>query len=189
MEQGENITDKYIQQIHDKMKEEHEQKGIEEKIKIKDEKTLKFINLKEDSEKTIELFEATDKLDKQEENKAKNLQLSVRVEILRKQLYSSLKHFPKHERYALTQNIKNTLIEMSAELERARYVPQVRLDCLKTVQQNLYRLNTMIDIARDARYISHNYYNVLLVRTTEISKMLVGYIKYAANTKNKVKGK
>lgn len=45
----------------------------------------------------------------------------------------------------------------------------------------------MIDIARDAKYISHNYYNTLSVRLTEISKMLVGYIKYASSLKNKGK--
>ena len=187
MHNEDNITDKYMQQLKNKMKEYQEQKEIEEKIQIKDEKTQQFIELKEDSEKAIEIFDATDKLDNNEQNKAKNLQLAVRVGIFRKQLYSALKNFPKHERYALTQNIKNDLIEMSAELERARYVPQVRVECLKTVQECLYRLNIMIDIARDSRYISHNYYNMLLIRTTEISKMLVGYIKYASNTKNKGK--
>jgi hypothetical protein len=64
------------------------------------------LKLKEDSEKAIELFEATDKLDSTEQNKANNLQLSERVKIFRKQIYTSLINFPKHERYALTQNIK-----------------------------------------------------------------------------------
>lgn len=189
MHNEDNITDKYMQQLKNKMKEYQEQKEIEEKIQIKDEKTRQFMELKEDSEKAIEVFEATEKLDKNEQNKAKNLQLTVRVGIFRKQLYSALKNFPKHERYALTQNIKNDLIEMSAEIERARYTPQARIDSLKTAQQCLYRLSIMLDIARDSRYISHNYYNTMLVRTTEISKMLVGYIKYAANTKNKGKTK
>ena len=39
------------------------------------------MQLKEESEKAIELFEATDKLDITEQNKAKNLQLSERVKI------------------------------------------------------------------------------------------------------------
>lgn len=182
-----NITDKYIHQIQNKMKEAQEQTETEDQIKIKDEKTLQYLQLKEDSEKALNIFEATDKLDNNEQNKAKNLQLAVRVEIFRKQLYSSLKNFPKHERYALTQNIKNDLIEMSAEIKRARYTPQVRIDSLKKAQQCLYRLNIMLDIARDSRYISHNYYDTMSVRTTEISKMLVGYIKYASNIKNKGK--
>lgn len=187
MNDGDNIADKFIQEIQNKMKEAQEEKAIEDKIKIKDEKTLQYLQLKEDTEKAIEIFEATDKLDSNEQNKAKNLQLAVRVEIFRKQLYSSLKNFPKHERYALTQNIKNDLIEMSAEITRARYTPQARIDSLKKAQQCLYRLSIMLDIARDSRYISYNYYNTMLVRITEISKMLVGYMKYATNLKNKGK--
>lgn len=191
--EAKDIADQLLQQSHIKVKEqqklEQEQKAPEEKMKIKDEKTKKYLKLKADSEKAIELFEATDKLDSTEQNKAKNLQLSERVKIFRKQIYTSLKHFPKHERYALVQNIKNDLITMSAEIERARYTPQARIESLKTAQECLYRLGIMIDIARDTRYISHNYHNTLTVRLTEISKMLVGYIKYASNLKNKSKTK
>ena len=120
MDNGKDIADKILQQSCIQLKEaqklQKEQQEIETKMKIKDEKTLQYLQLKEDSEKAINIFEATDKLDSNEQNKAKNLQLSVRVEIFRKQLYSSLKNFPKHERYALTQNIKNDLIEMSVEI-------------------------------------------------------------------------
>lgn len=191
MDVGKDIADKILQQSCIQLKEaqklQKEQQEIETKMKIKDEKTLQYLQLKEDSEKAINIFESTDTLDSNEQNKAKNLQLSVRVEIFRKQLYSSLKNFPKHERYALTQNIKNDLIEMSAEIERARYTPKARIESLKKAQQCLYRLSVMLDIARDSRYISHNYYNTMLVRKTEISKMLVGYMKYATNLKNKGK--
>lgn len=179
-----NIADELLKQSQIKVKEQKEQ---EEKIKIKDEKTKQFMQLKEESKKAIELFEATDKLDSTEQNKAKNLQLSERVKIFRKQIYTSLINFPKHERYALTQNIKNDLIMMSAEIERARYTPQARIEALKTAQQCLYRISIMVDIARDTKYISQKYYDTLSIRLTEISKMLVGYIKYASNLKNKGK--
>lgn len=189
--EAKDIADGLLKQSQRKVKEqqkfEQEQKAQEEKMKIKDEKTKQYLKLKEDSEKAIELFEATDKLDITEQNKAKNLQLSERVRIFRKQIYTSLINFPKYERYSLTQNIKNDLITMSAEIERARYTPQARIESLKTAQECLYRLGIMIDIARDAKYISHNYYNTLSVRLTEISKMLVGYIKYASSLKNKGK--
>lgn len=186
--ESKDIADKLLKQSQSKVKEQQNLEQ-EEKMNIKDEKTKQFMKLKEDSEKAIELFEATDKLDNIEQNKAKNLQLSERVQIFRKQIYTALINFPKHERYALTQNIKNDLIMMSAEIERARYTPQARIESLKTAQQCLYRINIMVDIARDAKYISHNYYNTLSVRLTEISKMLVGYIKYASNLKNKGKTK
>lgn len=182
--EAKDIADELLKQSQIKVKEQQKQ---EEKMKIKDEKAKQYLKLKEDSEKAIELFEATDKLDSNEQNKAKNLQLSERVKIFRKQIYTSLINFPKHERYSLTQNIKNDLIMMSAEIERARYTPQARIESLKTAQECLYRLGIMINIARDAKYISHNYYNTLSVRLTEISKMLVGYIKYASNLKNKGK--
>lgn len=189
--EAKNIADKLLQQSQIKVKEQHkleqEQKEQEEKMEIKDEKTKQYLKLKEESEKAIELFESTDNLDSNEQNKAKNLQLSERVKIFRKQIYTSLINFPKYERYSLTQNIKNDLITMSAEIERARYTPQARIESLKSAQECLYRLSIMIDIARDAKYISHNYYNTLSVRLTEISKMLVGYIKYASNLKTRVK--
>lgn len=189
--ESKDIADNLLKQSQIKVKEqqilEQEQREQEEKMSIKDEKTKQFMKLKEDSEKAIELFEATDKLDSTEQNKAKNLQLSERVKIFRKQIYTSLINFPKHERYSLTQNIKNDLIMMSAEIERARYTPQARIESLKTAQQCLYRISIMVDIARDAKYISQKYYDTLSIRLTEISKMLVGYIKYASNLKNKGK--
>lgn len=186
--ESKDIAEKLLKQSQIKVKEQQKPKQEQkEKMEIKDEKTKQYLKLKEESEKAIKLFESTDNLDSNEQNKAKNLQLSERVKIFRKQIYTSLKNFPKHERYALVQNIKNDLITMSAEIERARYTPQARIESLKKAQECLYRLSIMIDIARDAKYISHNYYNTLSVRITEISKMLVGYIKYASNLKNKGK--
>lgn len=86
--EAKTIADKLLQQSQIKVKEqqklEQEQKAQEEKMKIKDEKTKQYLKLKEDSEKAIELFEATDKLDSNEQNKAKQLQLSEILKPLNK---------------------------------------------------------------------------------------------------------
>lgn len=87
-----DIADKLLQQSQIKVKEQQKfEQEQEEKIKIQDEKTKQYLKLKEDSEKAIALFEATDKLDSTEQNKAKNFTIIWHNKQSRKQPYITLK--------------------------------------------------------------------------------------------------
>src|SRR3954468_11989753 len=98
-----------------------------------------------------------------------------------KELYGATDAFPKHELFALTQQLRRAAVSVPSNLaeghgrssrkEFHQYVSQAR--------GSLCEVETQLEIARSLKYIERNNADNLLARAGEVAKMLNGLREWA----------
>ena len=91
-------------------------------------------------------------------------------------LHQVLKKFPKSERFTLTQRIENTTLNMLQSIIQANHESD-KSDVLKQASVELEKLRILIRLAKDLKFVSIQEYENLSQFTTEIGKMIGGWIK------------
>lgn len=98
-------------------------------------------------------------------------------------IYPALKSFPKSEKYALTQDIKNCFLEYLTYVSRANEVKSKRLAYSQEAEAYLQKIKSLIKISLKQHYISKGFYEDISLELTEVSKMLAGYIRVIGKKK------
>ena len=92
-------------------------------------------------------------------------------------IYPALRNFPKSEKFALSQDIKTNFTKYLNYIDRANSVKSKRLEYSQEAQGYLNTIKILIRTAYRQHYISNGFYKDISLELTEISKMLVGYIR------------
>ncbi len=106
-----------------------------------------------------------------------NLEIYTRMENMLNRIYPALINFPKSEKYAVTQDIKNCFLEYLTYVARADKVKSKRLTYSQEAEGYLQKIKTLMKLARNRKYISKGFYKEISLELTEISKMLTGYMR------------
>lgn len=101
----------------------------------------------------------------------------MRMDSLLNRIYPALRNFPKSEKFALSQDIKVHFIQYLSYVDRANSVKSKRLEYSQEAQAYLNTIKILIRTAYKQHYIGSGFYKDISLELTEISKMLVGYIK------------
>ena len=99
------------------------------------------------------------------------------MENMLNRIYPALINFPKSEKYAVAQDIKNCFLEYLIYIARADKVKSKRLVYSQEAEAYLQKIKTLMKLSKNRRYISIGFYKDISLELTEISKMLAGYIR------------
>lgn len=86
-------------------------------------------------------------------------------------------NYPKSEKYALAQDIKNCFLEYLTYIARADKVKSKRLIYAQEAEGYLQKIKTTIRLSFNRKYVSKGFYRDISLELTEISKMLSGYMR------------
>lgn len=106
-----------------------------------------------------------------------SLHVYRKTEELLYKIYPRLVNFPKSEKFALCQHIKDRLFDILKFISLGNSVKSKRIGYLQDADGHLQVLKTLIKIAYRQKYISKAFFREIDVELTEINKMLSGYIK------------
>ena len=112
---------------------------------------------------------------------ATDLIIYKRVEQLLYGIYPVLINFPKSEKHALSQQIKNEIVELLKNISLGNSVKSRRVAYLQQADGHLQILKVLVKLSRQRRYLSVGFFENTDVELTEINKMLAGYIKSCRN--------
>lgn len=73
-------------------------------------------------------------------------------------VYPNLRNFPKHEKYVLSQAIRNYFIDSISTLQLAIKVPSKRIVYAQEVDAKISSLKVSFRLALNQRYITQGYY-------------------------------
>lgn len=107
----------------------------------------------------------------------KKLIVYQKVEHLLYQIYPKLINFPKAEKFALSQTIKENFFDLLKNIALANSVKSKRMEYLQTADGHLQVLKVLIDLSVQRKYISVNHHEIISTQLSEINKLLSGYIK------------
>lgn len=102
-------------------------------------------------------------------------------------VYPSLRNFPKHEKYVLSQAIRNYFIDSISSLHLAIKVPSKRVVYAQEADAKVSSLKVSFRLAFNQKYINQGYYEELSVLLTRISNLLNTYIKTTIKMTNNKK--
>lgn len=91
-------------------------------------------------------------------------------------LHTILKKFPKSERFTLVQRIENAALDVLQAIIQANH-DSLRKDSLTLASVELEKLRIFIRLSKDMKFISIQEYEMLSQFTTEIGRMIGGWIK------------
>lgn len=106
-----------------------------------------------------------------------NLEIYNRMFNLLNRIYPALRNFPKSEKFALAQDIKNCFLNYLTYVSRADKVKSKRLVYSQEAEGYLQKIKTLMKLSFNRRYISKGFYKDISLELTEVSKMLSGYIR------------
>ena len=86
-----------------------------------------------------------------------------------------INRFPKTQKYVLGQQIENTLLNLLKAIITANN-KKAKLNYLFYADTELQTLKTLIRLAKDLKFIDLKRYHVFSIKTTEIGKILGGWI-------------
>jgi four helix bundle protein len=85
--------------------------------------------------------------------------------------------YPKAEKFALCQNIKQAMYEVLKFISLGNSVRSKRLTYLQEADGHLQILKVLIKLSKQRKYISVGFFEDVDLELTEINKMLSGYIR------------
>lgn len=107
------------------------------------------------------------------------LLVSKKSEALLNRIYPALVNFPKSEKFALCQEIKNHFYGLISNIEMANSVKSKRKTYAQEADGHLQTLKVLFRLSNNRRYISVGFYREIDIRLTEINKLLSGFIRSA----------
>ena len=93
------------------------------------------------------------------------------------EIYPVLTRFPKSEKFALSKQIKDHIIELLKNISLGNSVKSKRKTYLQQADGHLQVVKVLNKLSRQRKYISMGFYEKTDVQLTEINKMLSSYIK------------
>ncbi len=115
----------------------------------------------------------------------KELTLITKIETLTDQVYPRLRNWPKHERYALSQDIRNGLTELIKLICLANKVVSRRVYYAQEADGVLLSIIVNFRTAYRQRYINKGFHENISSSLTEISRLLTAYIRSGRKVRNK----
>jgi four helix bundle protein len=112
-------------------------------------------------------------------NQYKNLLVWKKARTLVKEIYLWAETLPKHELYALSDQIRRAAISIPSNIAEGSYRESIKeqIQFLSIARWSLAELETQILLAEDLGYISLEKSQEFQDILTEISKMLVSLMK------------
>lgn len=94
-------------------------------------------------------------------------------------MYNITNKYPKHEKLALTSDIKNhtTIIMKNIILAQKEYDKKIRLEYLNIIDSELKLIKVLVRISYKFKYISSKNYGAWSRKITDVSNLLYGWIK------------
>lgn len=111
---------------------------------------------------------------------ANDLLVYAKTESLLYRLYPVLANYPKAEKFALCQQIKDCIFNILKCISLGNSVKSKRLAYLQEADGHLQILKVLLKLSRHRKYISIGFFQDIDLQLTEINKMLSGYIKSSA---------
>lgn len=108
------------------------------------------------------------------------LLVSRKAEALLNEIYPSLRNYPKAEKFALCEEIKEAFYGLIKNLELASAVNLLRKRYAQEADGCLQTIKILMRLSRNQHYISKGFYAQIDTALTEISKLLHGYIVASA---------
>jgi 23S rRNA-intervening sequence protein len=102
----------------------------------------------------------------------------VKTEVFMVWLFNHTANFPRQERFRLATHIDETIFDFHEQLLRAAYADQP-LEHLREADLQLTKLRTYLRLAVELKYTAPRQYQYIAEQTTEIGKLLGGWIKKA----------
>lgn len=102
----------------------------------------------------------------------------VKTEAFMVWLFDHTRKFPKHERFRMAKCIDDALIGFHAAILRAAQMPDAKLH-LREADLQLDTLRTYLRLAVEMKYTTPNQYHHAAQHTTELGKLLGGWLKKA----------
>lgn len=103
-----------------------------------------------------------------------------RAEELLYKVYPRLINYPKAEKFALCQTIKENFFELLKYISLGNSVKSKRKTYLQKADGHLQVLKVLINLSKQRKYISKGFYREVSIELTEINKILSGYIRSAS---------
>lgn len=100
-----------------------------------------------------------------------------KTEELLYRVYPALMNFPKSERYALSQTIKNNIFDLLKFIALGESVKSKRLSYLQEADGHLQALKVLMKLAKQRRYIGKGFHKEVDLELTEINRLLSGFIR------------
>jgi four helix bundle protein len=108
---------------------------------------------------------------------ASDLLVYTKTENLLFRLYPVLVNYPKSEKFALSQQIKECLYNTLRCISLGNSVKSKRMTYLQEADGYLQILKVLMKLSKHRRYISEGFFREIDLQLTEINKLLSGYIK------------
>ena len=103
-----------------------------------------------------------------------------------KEVYQLTMTFPKEELYALTSQMRRSVISIPSNIAEgvARNFQKETIQFLHIAKGSLYELETQVYLAFDLNYITNIQLNTSLAHVEECKKLIFGFINYYKNKPN-----
>lgn len=92
-------------------------------------------------------------------------------------IYPKLINYPKAEKFALCQTIKEHFFELLKYISLGNSVKSKRKIYLQEADGHLQVLKVLMNLSKQRKYISKGFYREISIELTEINKILSGYIR------------
>lgn len=95
------------------------------------------------------------------------------------EIYKMVKTLPKHEQYALSDQIRRCAISISSNIAEgfSRQTKKEKLQFYYTSKGSLTELQNQLLIVRDVSYLNKEEFKKLASQTVEVSRLLTGLIR------------
>ena len=108
---------------------------------------------------------------------SKDLKIYIRTEYLLYKIYPRLVNYPKSEKFALCEHIKNNFFELLKYIALADNVRSKRMIYSQEADGHLQVLKVLMKLSKERKYISVGFYKDIDLELTEIGRMISGYIR------------
>ena len=92
-------------------------------------------------------------------------------------MVKSSRNFKKYERETIMIPFLKTMIQVSSNIARGRYIKSARLEAWKKAQADYYEMQKYLKLLYELDYISVGFFYVMDRRLSEIGKMISGLFK------------
>lgn len=106
-----------------------------------------------------------------------DLKIYTKAEHLLYRIYPNLTNFPKAEKFALSQSIKQNFFDLIKLIALADKVKSKRMVYAQEADGHLQVLKVQFKLANKRKYVSEGFFKDIDLELTEIGKMLSGYIR------------
>ncbi|MGE3593537.1 MAG: four helix bundle protein [Arcobacter sp.] len=155
-------------------------------LTVNDIARIKLINKNNDYVDEVDSEDNITDYDKFITNTYRELVIISKMEFVLNSIYPKLRTWPKSEKFALSQSVRNSMLHFIKNMGLANKVPSKRTLLAQEADGDLQFIKTQLRLARDLKYISLTQYEGLALSLSEIGKLVVAYIKSSVRvSKNK----